>query len=464
MNIRAIQWRIPAMLDSLPYPQRWPSGFLVASTLLFAGLANGACIGGSPNWTAASSNFVDVNACVTAAKDGDTINVPAGSSNWGASAINTTKGVNIIGAGIGNTTLQNAGISMSSPDGTAWRVSGFTFTGTSGVAAGGGSKAFRIDHNRFNTVMGMTLNRIIWIQPAAGAYQQGVIDNNVFDNPQSIQIHIRGNSADGGNVSWNRPAGLGNADAIYIEDNQFNHATLLVSAPMMDCDGGGRFVFRYNTSKNTYIEMHDAIVTNYRGCRKFEIYNNTFQKTFNSGQSTYLHLRSGVGVVHDNVFAQATDNSEMQLHLYRAEGTTGGDPWSLACSNSGRKACLASNLTWSRSCTSDTDCGGIAGACIVIDGAAASPNGYPCRDQMGWDGNTSRSLLPVLFWNNKYPSGASVSPQSSAGNYYRSGVDYCSAATSMPSICNGVTTNYVAYPHPHPLRGGGLPPNNLRTQ
>ena len=93
-----------------------------------------ACSGSSPTWTAASPSSSDVAACVSSARDGDTINVPAGSGNvnWSSSPnLPNTKGLSIIGPGSGNLTITNSSswelyCSLGKPH----RVSGFRFTGS----------------------------------------------------------------------------------------------------------------------------------------------------------------------------------------------------------------------------------------------------------------------------------------------------------------------------------------------
>jgi len=79
---------------------------LLIATLFFLPVsAWAACGGSSPTWTAASANYSDVLACVTAATYGDTINIPAGSGTGYTTSIVITKDLHIVGAGIGSTTI-----------------------------------------------------------------------------------------------------------------------------------------------------------------------------------------------------------------------------------------------------------------------------------------------------------------------------------------------------------------------
>lgn len=341
-----------------------------------------------------------------------------------------------------------------------------TLSGTSGFNVASDSKSWRIDHIRFSNVSGFTQNRVIWVQPTNGDYTAGVIDNCVFDNPRSIQVHYRGPQSDGGNSSYIRPLGLGGSDAVYIENSQFNHATLNVSTPVTDCEGGGRLVFRYNTVKNSYTEMHDGIIGGLRSCRKWETYNNTFETTYASGQCPYIATRGGTGVVFNNTFKNAPDCPPIQLAHYRSY-QTGGDPWDILCGNSSGKACLGKSTTTPKGCTTDSGCGGAAGSCITLDGTASSPSGYLCRDQIGADGNNPQVSQPALFWNNKYLSGTYVQPSvTSGGSYIQINRDYCNGTSTMPTLCNGVTTTYAPYTYPHPLTQSTTTinaPTNLRA-
>lgn len=432
---------------------------LAVAALCIAGVANAASI------NAASCQNADVAAAVNSAADGDTVNIPAGSCTW-TSVISTSKGIKILGAGQGTTIITGAGFDMSAAAGKAWRISGMTLRGTTGIAVYGASKAFRIDHITFDNVSGRPDNRVVWVEPSTGNYVAGVIDHNVFTNPKSIQVHYRGPSAEGGNSSWMRPLDLGGPDAVYIEDNQFTHATYNVSAPLTDCDGGGRIVFRHNNVKNSYFEMHDAIIVGLRGCRKWEVYDNTFEMTYPAGMCSFIAMRGGTGAVFNNTFLSTTDcyPEIVQMTVYRTYQVE-GDPWDALCSTSTGKACLNTTATIPKGCTSDAQCGGGAGSCITIDGASTNPSGYLCRDQTGSDGNNPQVSKPALFWNNKFGS-TFVEPVvwgSTKTAYLQSGRDFCSGTTSMPTSCNGQSVTYAPYTYPHPLINQQAPPESPKS-
>jgi hypothetical protein len=406
--------------------------------------------------TATTCSKADVDAAISRAVDGDTVRIPAGSCSW-SSSVSTTKGISIIGAGVGSTNIANGGFHMDAPSGKVWRVSGLTVTGTGGVSVEGYAKGWRVDHIKFDNVSGFAAGRIIWVNPSEGGYTTGLVDHVEFNAPKSIQVHVR-EQRGGGNDSYMRPLGLGGTDAVYIEDSIFYHPTLNTSSPVTDCEGGGRFVFRHNVVTNAYMEMHDAIIDQLRSCRKWEFYDNTFRLTGAGGspagnlqgQCALIAMRGGTGVTFNNKFEQLPDCGAMLLDLYRTYQTA-GDPWNARCSTSTGKACLNSATAMPQSCSSDANCGGTAGSCVSIDGPGASPSGYPCRDQIGTDGNAPQVSAPALFWNNTY-NGQQVAPDvNTGGAYLAKGRDFCDGGATKPASCNGVTTTYQPLAYPHPL-------------
>jgi hypothetical protein len=411
--------------------------------------------------TAPTCSKSDVTTAITNAADGDTVRIPAGSCTWGG-GISTSKGVSIIGAGQGTTIITSGGFDMSTPSGKSWRVSGLTLRGTSGFGVYGESKAFRIDHITFdNLSSGRVQNRHVWINPDNAGYVQGVIDHNIFTEPRGIQVHYRGSDQDGGNTQWTRALGLGGPDAVYIEDNLFNNTNYSVSDPLTDCDGGGRLVFRHNTVKNSYFEMHDAIIPGLRGCKKWEVYENNFEMTYAAGMCSFIAMRGGTGVVFNNTFLSKTDcyPEIIQMTVYRTYQTDSA-PWNQLCGVNTAKACLGSSGAGPKSCTTDANCGGALGSCIKIDGNSSSPSGWPCRDQTGSDGNNPQVSKPALYWNNKQGS-EFVNPVvwgSTKEEYLQRDRDYCFGTTSMPTSCNGQTSSYSPYTYPHPLTVEGPKP------
>ncbi len=431
--------------------------FLFVIALLCCQAANAA------DRNATSCSLADTTTAYDAATDGDRVNIPAGVCSWNA-ALTVSKAVQVVGAGVGATTITGARFNVTVPSGKAWRVSGFGTSGTAGFNITGHSKSGRIDHILFTSVVGFTENRIIWINPATGGYSTGLIDHVTVVDPQGINIHVREDWGNG-NQSYMRALDLGGPDAWYVEDSNFsqNTGSYNISTTATDCDGGGRLVFRNNTIDNNYFEMHDAIISGLRSCRKWEIYNNTWtstQSNLNStGQYAQIAIRGGTGVVFNNTFA-ATSGYDIIFSNYRSGGQTAGTPWTSTCqTSSAAKACLNVASTSPRSCSADSDCGGVSGSCVKIDGSSSLLTNYPCRDQMGTDGNAPQLIRPALFWNNRIVT-AQVAPSQqdySDTRYLAEGRDYCVGTTDQPTTCGGVAVPYTPYAYPHPLQGGTVP-------
>ena len=71
----------------------------LACLLVLTGTAYAAsCSGSSPTWTAATCGSTDVAACVTAASNGDTINIPACSATSWTAGISVSKQLKFVGA------------------------------------------------------------------------------------------------------------------------------------------------------------------------------------------------------------------------------------------------------------------------------------------------------------------------------------------------------------------------------
>jgi hypothetical protein len=247
----------------------------------------------------------------------------------------------------------------------------------------------------------------------------GLVDHCVFHNARVGVVGWAGLMA---HTIWAQPLNLGSGNAVYVENNTF---VLTVFGNAMDANYGGRYVFRYNTVTDAYIEAHSVQGLN-RAVRSWEIYNNTFNQ-ISRGMWVPMMLRGGTGVVFNNTVT----------------GT-----WTLP----------KISLDNVRSCPDGRDFGTDPGWCTGSsrwDGNKAS--GYSCRDQIGrstdqWLWTTAspyppQQLEPAYAWNNKFGTNDVTFYQHSCA---------LSIADIQPGrdyFDNTVKPGYVPYTYPHPLTG-----------
>jgi hypothetical protein len=145
----------------------------------------------------------------------------------------------------------------------------------------------------------------------------GVADHNIIDMVsgstdnaiQEYQGPCNGDSLGLGAGAWAAATGLGTSSSFYLENNVFNNGCA------NDCYYGGRYVFRYNTFNNTSpppaVQTHPTDTggsggSAIRGCRSFEIYENTFNPTVDNLMYSAIWLSSGTGVVWGNTASSSS--------------------------------------------------------------------------------------------------------------------------------------------------------------
>ena len=375
-----------------------------------------------------SCSLSDVQSAVNSAKTGDQVLVPAGNCTW-SNTLSVRSGTKILlqGAGIDSTVIHK------SPDGTVidlgssgTRVTGFTLNGGHVLVDGDG---WRIDHCRFYRATNAAEGVFARGQRDA-LHPTGLVDHCTFHNSRVLVFGDAGLLA---HALWAQPLNLGSGTGVvYVEDCVFT-ATEFHNA--IDTNYGGRYVFRYNTLTDIYIEAH-SLQGNHRATRKWEIYKNTFHQV-NRSMWVPMMLRGGTGVVFDNILTGTWGQPGISLDNVRSCQTysvsgkcDGSSPW---------------------------------------DGNVA--NGYPCRDQIGrstdaylWTAGKPyppQALDPAYSWNNKHGSRDFNFFQHSCAEsaaHIQPGRDYFN---------NVARPEYVPYTYPHPLTQGWnpallAPPQNLR--
>lgn len=346
--------------------------------------------------TPSSCSQTDVADAINRAGEGDTVVVPACTVTWTAS-IAFCKSLTVQGAGAGrtniaiNTNVGTPGGFLSIGSGCSSktvRVTGFSLINQLIPSLGMISffQCFgctaRIDHNTFLGNVNPGEARTVYI----GGSTTGVMDHNtVTDMGFIIDYTVKGEgNGTLGNYSWTQPPSFGTANAFYVEDNTF---TFPDHSSDVDCQNGGRAVWRYNTfvgpnrkynaTSNTGPFDHgfDSVP---RSCFELDVYNNTIL----GGGFNGVWFRGGSGLVYNNLFLGHWDGNEIAITNYRSD--VGGYP---PYSSKNQLACNESYAP--HSCE---PCDGSS----VVDGNISF--GWPCKDQIGRGQN--QGSFPIYAWNN----------------------------------------------------------------
>jgi len=284
----------------------------------------------------------DVQAAINSANDGDTVLIPEGNCIWTkpvtigriVSWIPMTyesKQITIQGAGIDKTIIidempktdaNGTLFSVITQEGKSFRLTGFTFRGSlnnaewyTTIGINGTSKNWRVDHLKFDHVY----SRPFFIY--GDTY--GVIDHCEYITHNWVQFIMISHGGWGGKSygdgSWSSPLSLGTEKAIYLEDNIFTWDAETNAVEPVDCYGGGRFVFRYNTLNNFPIGGNHGTESSgrIRSCFSYEIYNNNLTRPVTPSQWTIFFNRGGTGVLFNNI-ATGNYNTLSIGRVYRA--------------------------------------------------------------------------------------------------------------------------------------------------
>jgi hypothetical protein len=303
----------------------------------------------NPAWgaiiSATSCSSSAVQTALNSATTGDTVIVPGGTCIW-TTQVSWTAPADVILQGAGNASVgggdqtvitdnySNGNASLlvitTNASGT-FRLTGITFQGALGAATkygtlsiNGQSKRLRIDHIHINVVPygsgwnGHMIDFSGWIN--------GVIDHSLFDLndvTNGLSVWYDGYTGGGseGDGAFADVSGLGGTNFIFVEDNIFNSPTAFGTSN--DCSHGGKYVWRYNTMHTSSVQTHPTGGSGRgRGCRAWEIYNNSFDGA-GSANPNYnaAFLSSGTGVIWGNTAPNGFQNF-VTLHSMRKDNTT----------------------------------------------------------------------------------------------------------------------------------------------
>jgi len=332
---------------------------------------------------AASCSSTDVQTALNATSSGDTVAIPAGTCTWTTTVTPPCHSWTLQGSGTGSTniTVNNSSgdaISVNGCSGGSIRVTGISFNtsavGSGGVIFifGGSGLSFRIDHNTFQS--STSWGRWLWdnvpcVSPGC------VIDHNTITNQGALIAAETPGDTDNlaGIAMWSKPMVIDNGSEVYFENNSFTFNNYFAN-DMMDCDNGGRYVFRYNTVVGNVVFDHgyDSVA---ESCLELTAYQNNLNGAYNGTNEAQADIlyRGGTGVVYQNIMKNSTQANFLVTN-YRSNGS-GSD-------------IIASNLPY---------CGGGNSK----DGNVT--NGWPCYEQIGRGSSPTtpgQASYPLYEWDN----------------------------------------------------------------
>lgn len=404
----------------------------------------------NPNltFTAASPSFADVSAAVSRAKAGDTVIVPAGQAIW-ATQLVITKGVKLIGAGIGSTVIignyaavedrltSSAYLVVYRPSNPKlnepFRLSGFTFD-PSGKAHGlllmntspNIINQIRIDHLRIENCLGsrpMSIYGTIF----------GVADNNQF-----VGCYMSVDGLD--DKTWNNvPFNFGTANSFYFEDNQMIGVNYLILRSEM----GAIWCARHNTWDATNVstglyplfDMHGNIPNAHNSAMGVEIYGNTVIEPGHGVK--FMDQRGGMALIYEN-YVTSTGWAGIQvreeyLDFLNAPATS---------RLTGQPQHVSGSYYWGNKQNGNSAITPYANQTVDYGGAIGL---VPMENREFWSENTSFNGT----------TGVGVGLLANRPKTCTNGVAYW--ATDAKTLYRSTAKNtwniyYTPYPYPHPLR------------
>jgi hypothetical protein len=387
---------------------------LAFSLFFMASPAMAACSGSSPTWTS-TPDLSSMQSCVKNASNGDTINVSAGSAAWSSAITISGKGLNVIGAGVGNTVISGNAFFLDSipaaskSNSPSVRISGFTFVLGGNVITLQDVKGFRIDHSALSQTS--ALNCVLSYGFATTNW--GVLDHDTFTYCQQESLGgDYGNSLNGDNVAWSMPNPVGTQYAIYYEDDTFTNPDGS-SAGYFNCFDayqGGAYVVRFSALSGCRFEAHGVQGDNSRGTRSWEMYNDTLTNPAKPSYRPWL-IRAGTGMIFHNSSDGTFLSNVINIDGPRLEEDSIASQvpkWQF-CDGTNQSSYLITPGTTGGYTTFPSP------KSLIVD--AQGPGGYRCRDQIGASADSStwasgwsstppsQGSAPAYIWKNTQPAG-----------------------------------------------------------
>ncbi len=430
---------------------------------------------------------------INSARDGDTVNIAAGTHNWTAGVpVVISKRITVSGGGhyavdanhndagtwpatlttgtsvafVMNVTTTGSGfprltgISMSGSPNFTYAFNDNDAGGLFVRANSTNIASYRIDNNKFHSS-----------SPHCGVYgnSAGLIDHNYFwaDQIEGHCIYLQDWGPSGnGDEAWVRPVGFGGPDFTFIEDNTMVRPGGFVNFEnsAVDAQLGAKYVFRHNYVRNGSLSMHGNSGGSWtRPPVATEVYQNTFVFESSVSWQTTMYQRAGTMLYYNNNIT-GYFQAWVKLWSERAAGCPNG------CGN--WTVCDGTH-PWD-----GNKGGGIAGyPCLDQVGRGQTPSGIP-GGGASCNYCSARNLQPqqaspTRVWGNTgtYTGGCGGTSQHGGAicnNNPTTIVDGADYVFSMDA--SAALPGYTPYTYPHPFQAGTsgppppAPPSNVRIK
>lgn len=406
-----------------------------------------------------------VASAISAASDGDTVTVPAGTCTWTSTVTINDKLLTIQGAGIGSTIITLGAdntplFAYASTHSKGGEITGFTFENaatyfsdkTTGLIRFGGGVGWRFHDNKIilrgpnttgdaSTSIGLT----VWYQSdSTRKAASGLIDNNTFEtvsggNCSHAFIFHNNYLENGAAAIWGWPTQIATGNnTLFVEDNTFTHGSTTCGGHQMHTftsHAGTIFVFRHNTVTNGQLDMHGYCGTD--GTKEYQVTDNVFTNNID-GLYRWINVRGGTGYIANNQINGNNPSYPLDLTEYRLGGLT--------------------------SCVNDSLHRTVRGIDVNPPNTCCeNKEGFPCIGSIGYGQVVAGEMTydPLYIYNNTN-DGDAVVPRvydhSATCDYDPSdiidaGDEYI--LTAKPS--------FTEYTYPHPLQGTSEPASTLGT-